>query len=139
MKDSFVFVCVLAPAAMLLVLIALRSRFANLRQLAWATGDAKLAMRPRLYEWAIHFVAALLFYGGLMMLFEPMLPGDDWLKGALCGLVASIVALIIARPPDSPEPTGEFIDRRALCISATSLVIVGALLAEIFAERGIGI
>lgn len=137
MKTSFVFVCVLAPAAVLLFLIALRSRFANLRQIAWATGDAKLAIQPRRYEWAIHFTAALLFYGGLIMLLEPILPGNEWLKGALCGVAASLLSLVIARPPDNPELPGQILGMRALRISAISLVIVGAALAELFAERGI--
>jgi hypothetical protein len=136
-KASFVFVCVLAPAALLLCLIALRSRFASLSQLAWATGDAKLAMRPRLYEWAIHFTSALLFYGGLIMLLEPMLPGSEWLKGGLCGVAASVIALVVARPPDTPGMPDQFIDLRALRISMIALVIAGALLTELFAERGI--
>jgi uncharacterized membrane protein YagU involved in acid resistance len=84
--------------------------------------------------WITHFVIGSIVWGGLFAVLEPRLPGGSlWLKGAVFGVGAWFLMMVIVMPMAGAGPFGASLGMAAPIMTLVLHVIFGAVLGATYA------
>ena len=114
------------PATVLILIILIRGLGARL------SGDtpSRLLLSPLRFGWAVHLSSAFLICSCVLAALSVQSSGPSLLRGAIAGLIASVVAFLLLPPLSESRKANIPCERaKAWGISIPLLVVSGALLS----------